>query len=151
MRRAKIMVSPVPWPAQGATAVVVASGPTGITVELAGDQFAGQRCSAQLATHLYGVCVGQQVWVAGEAESCLITAAWPHPDAPQPLRWDAASGNLTIHATGLALDAVASVELRCGNARIHLDLAGQVEIAGDNILSSALGTQRIEGASIDLN
>ncbi len=107
-------------------------------------------CDAALATHLPGVVAGQQVMVAGDAQhGYLVMAAWPHPDAPAALQWQ--DGCLRIQANALQLDAVSRLELVCGDARLSLQLGGQVALHGNDILSSAVGSQRIEGGSIDLN
>ncbi|WP_338849524.1 hypothetical protein V8J88_10875 [Massilia sp. W12] len=108
----------------------------------------GEVC-ASLATHLPPLAPGQDVLIAGMPGAYLVIAAWPHPDAPPLLQMQ--EGRLRIHAAQLQLDALQELELVCGDARIRLNLAGQVQISGNHILSSAVHSQRIEGGSIDLN
>ncbi len=112
----------------------------------------GERVQAAIATHLPMVVSGQRVlaWLDADA-GWLVTAAWPHPDNPPVLRYDADAACLHIEATRLKLSGVASVALSCQDARVQLAMDGKVQIEGRDILSSALGSHRIEGASIDLN
>lgn len=126
--------------------------------------FAGSRCvldidgsavHAEVAPHLLALKAGQRVAVldGGAQAPCLVIAAWPGaqatPDAP--LSFDPATGTLHIQAARLNLSALATVELHCGEARIRLTLDGKAHIEGAEILSAAIGANRIEGASIDLN
>jgi hypothetical protein len=116
-------------------------------------EVAGDIHPALLATHVPGVVSGQQVAaVDGGQAGWLITAAWPLPgQADKPFDFDPATGTLRIHAARLNLAAVASIELQCGEARIRLSVDGKAQIEGKEILSAAIGSNRIEGASIDLN
>ena len=43
------------------------------------------------------------------------------------------------------------IELRCGEAHVRITLDGKVHIEGNDIVSAAMCSNRIEGASIDLN
>lgn len=105
---------------------------------------------AAVASHIPGLLPGQQVILGGNAASgYLVTAAWPHPDLPPLMQIQ--DGRLRIQATQVELEALQSLELVCGDARIQLNLAGQLSLHGQHILSAAVGSQRIEGGSIDLN
>lgn len=111
------------------------------------------RVAALVATHIPSLAPGQRVIVhpCGEAGH-LITAAFPLPgQQAKPLAYDPATGTLRIQAPRLDLAAVAAIELRCGEARLRLSVDGRVEIEGVDIVSAALSSNRIEGASIDLN
>ncbi|MDQ1815669.1 hypothetical protein RBA41_20445 [Massilia sp. CCM 9210] len=115
----------------------------------------GVIADAVLATHILSVAAGQQVAVldGGQAAPLLIVAAWPlHQEQIEPpLKFDADTGTLHIRAARLNLAALATLELRCGEALIRLTLDGKARIEGAEVLSAAIGANRIEGASIDLN
>jgi hypothetical protein len=68
-----------------------------------------------------------------------------------PFQFDTQTKVLRIQASRLQLSAVAAIELQCGDACMRLTLDGKVHIEGADVLSSAVGPNRIEGASIDLN
>lgn len=131
-----------------ATVVLVDEGKVEIEVT-------GQRYRAALATHVPGVIEGQRV-LAVDADlgaDWLIVAAWPVAGSAlaPPVKFDAATGTLQVRAARIDLTAVASIELVCGETSIRLNVDGQVSINGNEIISSALGAHRIEGASIDIN
>jgi hypothetical protein len=114
----------------------------------------GVRRMATISTHLPYLEAGQKVIAidTGENSGWLIVAAWPIlGQAKPPLQFDASTGTLHIQAARLNLSALAVVELSCGDARIRLSLDGKAHIEGAEIVSSAIGSNRIEGASIDLN
>ncbi|MES2264689.1 MAG: hypothetical protein V4724_39830 [Pseudomonadota bacterium] len=108
-----------------------------------------------IATHILSVVPGQRVAVldGGPGAGYLVIAAWPldNQAADTPLNFDAATGTLHIQAARLNLAALAGIELQCGEARIRMTLDGKVQIEGNEVLSAAIGSNRIEGASIDLN
>jgi hypothetical protein len=114
---------------------------------------ASQACA--IATHVLGVVPGQRVAVldGGPDAGRLVIAAWPLDGAntAPPLRFDAATGTLHIESARLNVGALASIELHCGDAQLRLTLDGKVHIEGRDIVSAAIGSNRIEGASIDLN
>lgn len=120
--------------------------------EIAFDQ---QIHAAALATHIPCVLPGQKVvaFNGGDDLGWLIIAAWSSPSHPyeSALDFDPASGTLHIHAARVSLSALAAVEISCGDARISLTLDGKATVEGNDVLSSALGSNRIEGGSIDLN
>lgn len=109
--------------------------------------------SAAIPTHIWHLKPGQRVVVVedAEAQACLIVAAWPTPGTDNPIQFDAVDGTLRIHAPKLALNAVGSVELVCGDASLKLSVDGKAQVIGKDVLSSATASNRIEGASIDLN
>lgn len=109
---------------------------------------------AIIATHIPFLIPGQQVVLVdgGTQAGWLIIAAWPLPgQAEQPMQFNPASGTLSIQAARLNLSALAVIELSCGDAKIRLSIDGKVQIEGAEIVSAAIGPNRIEGASIDLN
>jgi hypothetical protein len=115
----------------------------------------GKTYPAAIATHIPYIVPGQQVAaldVGGHA-GWLITAAWPATDRPieAPFAFDPVTGTLRIQATRLNLSAIANIELSCGAARLCLSMDGKAHIEGKEVLSAAIGPNRIEGASIDLN
>lgn len=108
--------------------------------------------AAAIATHIPGLQAGQRVLaMRAGPDGWLVIAAWPAAGQPGPYRFDPATGTLHVEAPRLQLAGVAQVELRCGDARVRLSLDGKVQILGAEVLSSAVGAHRIEGASIDLN
>ena len=115
----------------------------------------GATYTCAIATHILGLAPGQRVAVldGGPDTGCLVIAAWPLQDstADLPLHFDAATGTLRIQSARLNLGALASIELHCGEAQLRLTLDGKVHIEGKDIVSAAIGSNRIEGASIDLN
>jgi hypothetical protein len=113
---------------------------------------AGTTCPAYISTHLLTLQPGQRVVALRDDDSAwLVTAAWPmSPDEPL-FRFDPETGALHIEAPRLQLAALGSVELHCGDARISLGVDGKITVLGNEVLSSAVGSHRIEGATIDLN
>jgi hypothetical protein len=144
-----------PLPQQQAATVLAVQGPTCV-LALGGQDVDPTTPTATtiaaIATHIPGLQPGQQV-LATQAEpgGWLVIAAWPMAGQPGPYRFDPATGTLHVEAPRLQLAGVAQVELRCGDALVRLSLDGKVHILGAEVLSSAEGTHRIEGASIDLN
>jgi hypothetical protein len=113
---------------------------------------AGTPCPAAISTHLLSLQPGQRVVaLRGDDNTWLVTAAWPMASDDALFRFDPASGALHIQAPRLTLAALGSVELHCGDARISLGVDGKVTVLGKEVLSSAVGSHRIEGATIDLN
>lgn len=113
--------------------------------------------TASLATHVPGVEPGQQVVLQctqdPSSRAALIVAAYPlhtGPHAPT-LDYDPASSTLKITATRLELTGLDTVALRCGDASVRLDIHGELSCQADRILSAALGSHRIEGASVEIN
>lgn len=111
-----------------------------------------QPVPAAVATHVTALQPGQQVVVMNVgADQWLVLAAMPLPGNAPPFSFDPATGTLRIDAPRLQLCALGTIELRCGDAVVALSMDGRVELRGQDILSSATGAHRIEGASIDLN
>jgi hypothetical protein len=112
----------------------------------------GTTCPAFISTHLPGLQPGQRVVaLCGEDNTWLITAAWPMATDEPLLHFDSKTGVFHIEAPRLQLAALGSIELCCGDARISLSMDGKVTVLGGEVLSSARGSHRIEGATIDLN
>ena len=114
----------------------------------------GTSQQAIIATHIPFLLPGQQVALVdgGQQAGWLIVAAWPLPgQTEQPMQFNPATGTLSIQAARLNLSALAMIELSCGDAKIRLSLDGKAHIEGAEIVSAAIGSNRIEGASIDLN
>ena len=114
----------------------------------------GASQQAIIATHIPFLIPGQQVALVdgGKEAGWLVIAAWPLPgQAEQPMQFDSATATLSIQAARLNLSALAMIELCCGDAKIRLSLDGKAQIEGSEIVSAAIGANRIEGASIDLN
>lgn len=113
--------------------------------------------TASLATHVPGVEPGQQVVLQCPSGSSpghgLIVAAYPltNGQSAPNLHYDASSRTLKISATRLELSGLDTVALRCGEASICLDVQGELCSQADHILSAALGSHRIEGASVEIN
>jgi hypothetical protein len=117
-------------------------------------EIGGTRISAALATHIPYVQAGQRVAVldGGQQAPCLVIAAWPLEGSDDlPLRYDASNRTLHIKAARLEMSALAAIELSCGDARIRLSVDGKAQIEGKEIVSAAIGANKIEGATIDLN
>jgi hypothetical protein len=113
---------------------------------------AGKTQSAAVATHVLCLQPGQRVMaVQSSDDDWLIVAAWPMAGSESPFQFDTQTKVLRIQASRLQLSAVAAIELQCGDACMRLTLDGKVHIEGADVLSSAVGSNRIEGASIDLN
>lgn len=123
----------------------------------------GQPVAAEAATHLPPLLPGQRVAVLlPEGESPLITAAYPlaagagaQQDSGERMEaaigFDPATGTLNIQAKQLNLQALGSVEIRCGEAVLRFTAQGNVALHAQAITQSAIGPYQIEGASIDLN
>lgn len=127
---------------------------TSISEPLCVIEIAGITYPATIATHLLNLRAGQRVGVldGGDGAGWLVIAAWPQPDQLNtPIEFDSDSGTLRIQAARLNLSALATIELSCGDARIRLSVDGKAHIEGAEIVSAAIGSNRIEGASIDLN
>lgn len=112
---------------------------------------------AMLATHVPGVEPGQQVVLlcgaASSGGSALIVAAYPLDKGRQAplLDYDGTTRTLTISATRLELSGLDTVALRCGDVSVRLDVQGELSSQADHILSAALGSHRIEGATVEIN
>jgi hypothetical protein len=107
---------------------------------------------AEISTHLLALKPGQRVVALTSGDDdWLVTAAWPTSMDETAFRFDEKTGTLHVEAPRLQLAALGSVELRCGNTLVSLGIDGKVEISGTEVLTSAIGANRIEGASIDLN
>jgi hypothetical protein len=112
----------------------------------------GVCCAAVISSHLLSLQPGQRVVAINPGEETwLVVAAWPVAEEETAFRFDPATGVLHIEAPRLQLAALGSVELHCGDARISLSVDGKITVLGNEVLSSAVGSHRIEGASIDLN
>jgi hypothetical protein len=113
--------------------------------------------TASLATHVPGVAPGQRVVLQCTPDpfsrAALIVAAYPLHNGPHAptLDYDPASSTLKITATRLELTGLDAVSLRCGDASVRLDIHGELSCQADRILSAALGSHRIEGASVEIN
>jgi hypothetical protein len=70
--------------------------------------------------------------------------AWPAPRPP---------GQVELESDGerLVVSARRQLVLRCGEARITLSEDGLVEIRGEEIVTQAVGRNRMRGGSIELN
>lgn len=113
---------------------------------------AGTTSPAFISTHLLALQPGQRVVaLCDEDNTWLVTAAWPMATDGPLFRFDSKTGALHIEAPRLQLVALGSVELHCGDARVSLSMDGKVTVLGAEVLSSAVGPHRIEGATIDLN
>jgi len=134
-------------PQPQAAAVLAVQGPACVLAL----QYGGP-VTAAIATHIPGLQPGQRVLaLPAEPGGWLVIAAWPADGQGGPYRFDPATGTLHVEAARLQLAGLAQVELRCGDALVRLSLDGKVQILGAEVLSSAVGAHRIEGASIDLN
>ncbi|ALV07114.1 DUF6484 domain-containing protein [Roseateles depolymerans] len=71
--------------------------------------------------------------------------------APQAGRTAAPLTEVALDGHTVVLRAEQRLELRCGKASITLDKDGAIELRGVNLLSRAVGRNRILGGSIDLN
>ena len=69
---------------------------------------------------------------------------WPAVPAPDNIEVDADGRRLVVKARD-------KLVLRCGQASITLTRAGKVLIDGTYVSSRATGTNRVKGASIQLN
>lgn len=112
-----------------------------------------------VASHLGLLLPGQKVlYIAEEGIPGLVIAAYPQSgdahdivSSESPLRFDRDTKTLTLTATHLDMEGLASIELRCGTSVFRLNAQGEIQIEGQAITQSAIGPYRIEGASIDLN
>ena len=113
--------------------------------------------TASLATHVPGVEAGQKVVLQctpGSVQSdALVVAAYPLDNGHHApiLDYDVNSRTLKVSATRLELSGLDTVALRCGDASIRLDIHGELSCQAERILSAALGSHRIEGASVEIN
>ncbi|CAL8481176.1 DUF6484 domain-containing protein [Caballeronia sp. S22] len=62
-------------------------------------------------------------------------------------------GNVELEAGGMRMIVSAKRELilRCGEASIKLRHDGRIEIKGENIVTEAIGANRIRGGSVEMN
>lgn len=112
----------------------------------------GLAVSASLATHITQLQADQQVVAMTTGpDQWLVLAALPVPGTTPPISFDPATGTLHISAPRLQLSAVGTVALTCGDTAITLSMDGLLALRGQDILSTAVSSHRIEGASIDLN
>lgn len=112
----------------------------------------GLAVAASLATHITQLQADQQVVAINIGpDQWLLLAALPLPGSTPPISFDPSTGTLHISAPRLQLSAVGTVALKCGDSAITLSMDGRLELRGQDILSAAVSSHRIEGASIDLN
>ena len=71
------------------------------------------------------------------------TPVGPEPDLP-PLQ-------VTQDGADVTLTAYGRLTLQCGRASLTLDVNGDIELRGRDVLSRASGQNRIKGSSISLN
>lgn len=116
-------------------------------------QPAGAALVARTVADLRGVHIGRQVVLIFEAGDplrpiiigCLLGCeTWPFDDKPEQVEVD-------VDGRRLVLTAKDEMVLRCGKASITLTRDGYVRIRGINISSSASGTHRIIGGSVQIN
>ncbi len=111
-----------------------------------------QVATASLATHITQLQADQQVVAMNVGpDQWLVLAALPLPGSAPPISFDPSTGTLHINAPRVQLSAVGTVALKCGDTAITLSMDGLVELRGQDILSTAVSSHRIEGASINLN
>ncbi|SAK74013.1 hypothetical protein AWB79_04306 [Caballeronia hypogeia] len=117
------------------------------------DQPAGTALVARTIVDLRGMHLGRQVALMFEAGDpsrpiiigCLFgSQAWPFDEAPAQVEVD-------VDGRRLVLTTKEEMVLRCGKASITLMSDGQVRIRGRSVLSSASGTNRIIGGSVQIN
>lgn len=86
-------------------------------------------------------------FIGGDIRQPLILGLL-HGGAPSE---DATSVALEVDGKHVAVRASEQLTLRCGKASITLDADGRIVIKGAQILTQATGSQRIRGATIQLN
>jgi hypothetical protein len=117
------------------------------------DQPAGTALVARTVVDLCGMHLGRHVALVFEAGDpsrpiiigCLLGfESWPFDDAPAQVEVD-------VDGRRLVLTTKEEMVLRCGKASITLTRDGHVRIRGSSVLSSASGTNRIIGGSVQIN
>jgi hypothetical protein len=105
------------------------------------------RALVQLATKDVGRRVGL-LFEQGDASRPMVMGCVMglHADAPSPRLADA-----TIDGQKVTICASKQLVLQCGSASITLSSDGAIEVRGVNLVSRALGRNRIFGGAIDLN
>ncbi|KAK42443.1 hypothetical protein BG58_03525 [Caballeronia jiangsuensis] len=113
----------------------------------------GTAVVARTLVDLRGMHLGRTVALIFEAGDpgrpiiigCLLgSEAWPFDDAPAQVEVDA-------DGRRLVLTTKKEMVLRCGKASITLTSSGHVRIRGTSVSSSASGTNRIVGGSVQIN
>lgn len=108
---------------------------------------------ARSVVDLHGSHVGQDVVLGFErrdpSRPIILgvvrgQSGWPLSQTPE---------HVTVEADGQRMVVVADRELvlRCGKASVSLRHDGRVEIRGEEILTQAVGPNRIRGGSVELN
>jgi hypothetical protein len=113
----------------------------------------GAALVARTVADLRGLHIGRQVALVFEEDDplrpiiigCLFGGeAWPFDEPPAHVEAD-------VDGRRLVLTAKDEMVLRCGKASITLTRDGHVRIRGTRVSSSASGTHRIIGGSVQIN
>ncbi|SAK72236.1 Rhs element Vgr protein [Caballeronia glebae] len=113
----------------------------------------GAALVARTVADLRGLHIGRRVALMFEAGDpirpiiigCLLGGeSWPFDDTPAQVEVD-------VDGRRLVLTAKEELVLRCGKASITLTRDGYVRIRGTSVSSSASGTHRIIGGSVQIN
>ncbi len=92
---------------------------------------------------LYGSANPQLPAQEPHVQARIVTPAATQTDQP-PLQ-------VTQDGTDVTLTAYGRLTLQCGRASLTLDVNGDIELRGRDVLSRAAGQNRIKGSSISLN
>lgn len=114
---------------------------------------------ARALTSLPAEAVGGEVALMFEDQDprrpVVTGAVEPLPVPPAPSSEDARGAGLSVEVNGakqrLVLSSEDELVLRCGKASITLTRAGKILIRGAYVSSTASGTNRIRGGSVDIN
>ncbi|CAL8480014.1 DUF6484 domain-containing protein [Caballeronia sp. S22] len=116
----------------------------------------GAALSARTIVDLCGAHIGAKVAIMFEnADPCkpVVVGLIRAPLRPGALRADTGAAEIQLEADGVRLVVAAKerIVLRCGAASITLTHAGKVLIEGEYVLTRSRGSNRIKGASVEIN
>lgn len=101
------------------------------------------------------VQVGQRVLLAvPHGHAALVLGVYPNEGGQvtgRGIRYEAQTDSVIIEASRVRIQADQSLELQSGQSQLGMDAQGQLQVTAQSILQSAVGSYRLEGATVDIN
>jgi hypothetical protein len=101
------------------------------------------------------VQVGQRVLLAvPQGHAALVMGVYPGEGTQAPtrgIRYEAQTDSVIIEASRVHIQAEQSLVLHSGQSQLAMDAHGHLEATAQSILQSAVGSYRLEGATVDIN
>jgi hypothetical protein len=119
-------------------------------------QLNGQQIAAWVSVWVaMPVQAGQRVLLAvPQGHAALVLGVYPGEGMQAPtrgIRYEAQTDSVIIEASRVRIQADQSLELQSGQSQLEMDAQGQLQVTAQSILQSAVGSYRLEGATVDIN